>query len=190
MRTSVPPIFSPSVSYHHNTTSGRKKPKLSKQSKDILKMSKPVKMARKSKFTEVFTRSPLQQLTREAKEIEKTFVTDQRGEKPKAQKKPPIIKTGDVRKKPVIVDTPLQMIPERAVYCSVGENEGADLERSNAIKRGVARPRPSGDRPRASHDLHRSNAIHVPSRSASMRVGDLHRSNAMRIPSTSSKNKQ
>ena len=153
-------------------------------------MSKPVKMGRKSKFTEVFKESPLQQLIRESQDAERALAAEQRGEQSQASKKTPIIKTGDIRRKPVIVQPPLQAIPERAVFCSVGENESADLEKRKAIKREVARPRPSGERPRASHDLHRSNAIHIPSRSASMRAGDLHRSNAVRVPGTSSKNKQ
>lgn len=147
-------------------------------------------MPRMSKITEVFKESPLHQLAREARELEKALAAEQRGEQPKAPKDSPIIKTGDVRRKPVIVEPPLQVIPERAVFCSVGEDESASLEKRMAIKRGVGRPRPSGERPRASHDLHRSNAVHIPARSASLRVGDLHRSNAVRIASSSSKNKE
>lgn len=43
--------------------------------------------------------------------------------------------------------------PERRVFEGAGEYEGAELSRSNAIKRAVARPQ------RAKSLLHRSNAI-------------------------------
>ena len=43
--------------------------------------------------------------------------------------------------------------PEKSVFKGAGEYEGADLSRSNAIKRAVARPQ------RAKSLLHRSNAV-------------------------------
>ena len=160
---------------------------LPKQRTNILQTSKSVKMPRKSKFTEVFSESALQQLIRESNEAERALAAEERGQQPQAPKNTPVIKTKDVRRKPVIVEPPLQAIPERAIFCGAGQNESADRERSDTIKRHVARPRPSGDRPRASGELHRSNAIHIPSRSASMRVGDLHRSNAVRVPPSKDK---
>ena len=48
--------------------------------------------------------------------------------------------------------------PERQVFEGAGEYQGAEMSRSNAIKRAVARPQ------RAKSLLHRSNAVRGPNR--------------------------
>ena len=109
-------------------------------------------------------KSPLARLEREAIEASKRLEKEN-AKAPRLQTLPKqpslntMIKQGLHGNTP---KTPAEETTEKPVYLGVGEYEGADLSRSDAIKRGVARPR-------ATSELHRSNAVHHPTKAASVR---------------------